>query len=93
MKPFPWPMGEKDMEMLHKLAKTSPKKLFREYYPDSGNPEDAFNNWIQRIKIRIVRYQWYINNINNLTRYDKYLKKRLILPERVEVEKLGDFKE
>jgi len=74
------------VEMLRELANTSPKILQQKYFPAAKNPEGALNNWMQRIRIRLERSQWYVNNINNLTRQSKYLKKRLISTERPEGE-------
>jgi len=88
MKAFPWRIGEKDIKMLKELVSTSPKILQQRYFPnsDSEEAEGAFNSWIQRIKIRNARCQWYINNINNITRQSKYVRKRLLVVENREFE-------
>ena len=76
-----WPMGERDIKMLKELATTDAKILHRKYFPDSEQADHAFDAWVRRIANRIKRFQWYLNNVYNITNQSPYIKKRLIVPE------------
>jgi hypothetical protein len=78
-----WVTGQKDIQILSDMATMPIKMVHDKYYPQN-NPIVAsvlFNNRIQKLKRRIKRYRWYLNNVNNITKTSKYVKKRIIIPE------------
>lgn len=82
LKAFPWRMGEKDIKIIKMLCRMSTKKAAERLRMD----ERAVNQQLQRIKIRKVRYRWWMNNVLLAERTSQRLKKRLILPEELKEE-------
>lgn len=57
-----WKLGKKDLEFLEDIAGAEIKLVAQRRKITEG----AARAWLHRIRKRIERYRWYINNIQNL---------------------------
>lgn len=70
-----------DLAFLEDMAVLPPKELQQKYFPDSEDPVGATSRKFQRIKNRVRNYRWIINNILNLEKKSKYVKRKLMYAE------------
>jgi len=78
-----WVTGPNDIQILKDMASMPIKDVHSKYYPRKRPIEAAtlFNSRLEKLKRRIRRFRWYLNNVNNITKKSRYVKKRIIIPE------------
>ena len=57
-----WNIGQRDLNLLETVA-TKEIKIVAEQYDMT---EEAVRAWLYRIRKRVARYRWYLNNLQNL---------------------------
>lgn len=79
-----WKTGLRDMKILDLLETTDVKNIGSKM--DPRQTENATYQNLRAIRERILRYKWYINNLNNRQRRSRRVRKFTTSPEKLEEE-------
>lgn len=77
-----WQLAQQDLRLLKYMASHSVKQAALEFNRDRkekwSDPEGAIRAWLHRIRVRIGRYQYYLNNIYALQKRSPRVRKLTI---------------
>lgn len=79
-----WKTGRRDMKILSLLETTEVKNIGSEM--DPVQTESATYRNIRSIRDRILRYRWYLNQVNNRQRRSRRVRKFTTSPEKLDEE-------
>lgn len=83
-----WKTGRRDINILDLLETTEVKNIGSKLNPEQT--ENATYQNLRAIRRRILRYQWYLNQVYNRQKRSRRVKKFTTQPEDLDEEK-GDY--